>query len=66
MDGCRWGADGVEPYLLDSSYDGLCEGVDERVEHLVGVCRAEQACPQMQGVDILPIIHSLACLLKHR
>ncbi len=26
------GADGVEPYLLESSYNGLCEGVDKGVD----------------------------------
>lgn len=51
-------------YSLDGAYYDLAERIDERLEHVTGIQGAEDATPQVQTVDILPVIHRLVCFLK--
>lgn len=50
--------------LLDGAEDDLAEGIDERLEDVTGMQRAEHSTPQEQTVDKLPVIHRLIRFLQ--
>lgn len=50
--------------LLDCAMDDLAEGIDERLEDITGMQRAEDSTPEEQTVDKLPVIHRLIGFLQ--
>lgn len=51
-------------YSLDGAKYDLAKRVDERLENVTGIQRAEDPTPQIQTVNKLPVIHRLMGLLK--
>lgn len=45
-----------EFYSLDAANNDLCQGVDEGLQDLTGVDGAENSTPEVQAVDVLPVI----------
>ena len=52
-------------YSLDGANYDLAEWIDERLEYITGMQGAEDATPQVQTVDILPVVHRLVCFLQN-
>ena len=55
----------VNPWkdLLDNSDGGLHQGVDEGTKGFVGVQRPQDPTPQIQAVNVLPVVHRLVGIL---
>lgn len=51
-------------YSLNGANYDLAEWIDERLENITGVQRAEEPAPEVQTVDILPVINWLICFLQ--
>ncbi len=54
----------VHIYLLNGAKYDLAEWIDERLQYITGVQGAEDPTPEVQTVDILPVIHRLVCFLQ--
>lgn len=44
-------------YLLYTANDDLCQRIDQGLHDLTGIDGAENTTPEIQAVDILPVIH---------
>lgn len=53
-------------YLLYTANDDLCQRIDQRLHDLTGIDCAENPTPEIQAVDILPVINRLEILLQKR
>lgn len=53
-------------YLLDTANDDLCQRIDQGLHDLAGVDCAENPTPEIEAVDVLPVIDRLEVLLQKR
>lgn len=53
-------------YLLYTANDDLGQRIDQGLHHLAGVDRAENPTPEIEAVDVLPVVDRLEVLLQKR
>lgn len=54
----------IPSYLLDAANDYLGQWVDQRLHDITGVDRAEEPTPEIQTMDVLPVVNGLVVFLQ--
>lgn len=53
-------------HLLYTANDDLCQRIDQGLHDLAGVDRAENPTPEIEAVDVLPVVDRLEVLLQKK
>ena len=56
----------TDNYVLDSSNNGLCEGIYQWLKNIIRIRQTKQLYPEAEAVDILPVVHSLTRFLQNK